>query len=137
NSLATLKHAVVIRRVDQPIQPLLTPLQHHYLIENIQLQLNLAAWAVINRNEKIYNRVLSQAEKQIAEQLKQSDATMALLSGIAALKTIDVAPQVPTVDGSLRAVERAVINSEKAQPSMPPATPTMKKPDSTPQVISS
>lgn len=116
NSLASLKNAVVIRRLDQPLTPLLSPEQHANLIENIQLKLSFASWAVLHRNQSLFQHSLEQAQKWIKANLKDTDATKALLSGVEQLSQINVAPSLPNLNASMAAIQQAI--NAKARPSV-------------------
>lgn len=134
-SFRMLKDAVVIRRLDQPLKPMMSPSQHANLIENIQMQLFVAQWAVLHRSDKLYQHSLQSAIEWIKDYLKTTDSTLALLTGLDSLKEINVAPEVPSISASQQAVKTAI--SQKSQQIVPPQLPQIQEPASTPQVLSS
>lgn len=114
SSLSFLKNAVVVRRIDAPLKPLMSPQQHRNLVENIQLQLSMASWAVLHRDQPLFEHALQEAHKWINDYLKQTDATQALVTGIDQLMQKNIAPQLPTLESSIKAVKQA-FNSQVQQ----------------------
>lgn len=60
-SMNILGKLVVIRRHDQEVKPLLSPLLEAALKENLRLNLQEAQWAVLNHDTFVYQLVLKQA----------------------------------------------------------------------------
>src|SRR5690606_32604161 len=56
-----LKQAVTIRRLDQPLPPLLAPEQHYYLKQNLRLMLEQASLALLDKNAEVYQASLTKA----------------------------------------------------------------------------
>ncbi|WP_165481229.1 uroporphyrinogen-III C-methyltransferase [Legionella jordanis] len=86
-SLNSLEQLIVIRRHDENIQPLLSPIQLSLLQESIRLYLEEAQWAVLQNNNEIYQFALEQAIKNIKRGFdEQAAATQALLQQLQHLK---------------------------------------------------
>ena len=56
-----LEKMVIIRRDDENISPLISPLYESILKENIRLNLQEAQWAILNNNPAVYQLTLKQA----------------------------------------------------------------------------
>lgn len=140
-SWSSIKNAVVIRHLDQPLKPMLAPEQHANLIENIQFQLSLASWAVLHRDAKLYQHALTQASTWVKNYMKQTESTQGLLTALQQLQAIDVAPNTPTLEAVLVAVKQAIGHrvQQKPQgaPAAPATTPRLLPRDEQPQVLSS
>lgn len=143
-SLDTLKKAVIIRRLDAPLKPLLAPEQHANLIENIQFQLTMASFAVLHRDAKLYQHAIEQARSWVQAYLKSTESTTALLNALDELAKVEVAPQVPPLQLSASALKKAM--SQKGQGSadadfsastQSEFAPRMLFPDNTPKVVRS
>lgn len=134
-SFKSLKDAIIIRRLDQPLKPMLSPAQHANLTENIQMQLFVAQWAVLHRSDKLFQHSLQNAIDWIKDYMKATGSTQALLTGLNSLKEINVAPAVPMITASQEAIKSAI--SQKSQQFVPSQLPQPPEPASTPQVLSS
>lgn len=60
-SLAALQRMIIIRHHDMNIKPMLSPIYQASVKENIYMQLQQAQWAVIHKNQAIYDISLKQA----------------------------------------------------------------------------
>jgi uroporphyrin-3 C-methyltransferase len=67
DSINILKKLVVVRRVDEQIQPLMTPSLAALLRANIQLTLQETQFALVQRNESLYQLTLKQALEKISQ----------------------------------------------------------------------
>ena len=85
-SLTALEKLVVVRRVEEDVQPLMTPAFVALLRESIQLMLQEAQLAVMQGNEALYQLVLKQAINKVTQSFDQQDATTKAL--LKQLKTL-------------------------------------------------
>ncbi len=112
NTLATLKTLVVIRHNQQNIEPLISPKQQSYLMENIQLQLANAQWALLNQQPAIYQHSLKQASNWIQHYfVTNSPATKSALTTLAMLQKQQIVQQLPKLSQSLNAIN-SVLNKQ-------------------------
>ncbi len=97
---------VVIQHRDEPVEPLLSPEQTYYLQQNLHLMLEQAQLSLLQRKQRAFDTSLEKAERWIASYFDPKDATTtALLRGIADLKGIEVAPELPDISGSLTSLK--------------------------------
>ncbi len=98
----TLKQVVVVRRLDEPVKPLLAPDQSAWARLNLQLMLEEAEMAVLRGNQPLYERALSKAITTINDWY---DATNPAIRGLAdslnELSERNVDPQLPDISQSL------------------------------------
>jgi len=99
---SAVSSAVAIRRLDEPVSPLLSPDQTAYLRLNVQLMLEQAGLAVLRRNQELYDTSLAQAADAVGRWYDQDDAKVdALADTIAELRERDIAPELPDISQSL------------------------------------
>ncbi|SFM01236.1 uroporphyrinogen-III C-methyltransferase [Marinobacter zhejiangensis] len=107
--LTTLKGVVVVRRLDQPVQPLMSPEQSAYARLNMQLMLEEAEMAVLRGNQTLYNRALAKAESALAQWYDGSDQRVkALLETLTELSQRQVDPELPDISESLTLLKARV-----------------------------
>lgn len=117
-----LTNVVVVRHLDQPVEPLLPPQQQAYLILNIQLKLSQAQWAVLHQQPEIYQQNLQQASAWVKQYFLQKEAiTQSVLQQLAELQTIQVKPVLPSISDSLHAIESA-LNAPTVKNNIPAAS---------------
>ncbi len=114
DSLMGLEKLVVIRRVDEEIQPLVTPAYIALLRENVMLILQETQWAVLQHSEDLYQLTLKQAKRKIIQSFDTSEAnTMALLKQLDVLATQSVVHKKSNVGQALVLLNQ-VIDSKQA-----------------------
>lgn len=97
-----LKNVVVVRHLEQPVEPLLPPELQTYLILNIQLKLSQAQWAALHQQPEIYQQSLQQAILWIRQYFVQNDnLTQNVLENLAELQKVNIKPPVPDISNSL------------------------------------
>lgn len=100
--LDTLQQVVVVRRLDEPVKPLLSPDQSAWARLNLQLMLEEAEMAVLRGNQPLYERALTKAINTIDDWY---DATNPAIRGLAdslnELAGHNVDPQLPDISQSL------------------------------------
>jgi len=118
-----LSNVVVVRHLDQPIEPLLPPQEQVYLILNIQLQLSQAQWAVLHQQPEIYQQSLQQADSWIKQYFLQKETiTQSVLQQLAELQNTNVKPVLPNISNSLNAIQAAL-----SMPAKLPASPSVSQ----------
>ncbi len=105
-ALKKFEQLIVIQHRDEPVEPLLSPEQHFFLQQNLHLMLEQAQLALLQRKQNAYDSALGKAENWIDTYFDPQDATTnALLRGIAELRQLQVAPEVPDISGSLNTLK--------------------------------
>ncbi len=98
-----LRSLVVIRRVDQPVQPLLPPDEEWYLRQNLQLKLEQARLSLLRGDSALFHHQLQEAARWIRAYFAMDSAPVkALLETLDGLQKVELRPQLPTLDTSLR-----------------------------------
>jgi uroporphyrin-III C-methyltransferase len=103
---AELKQLVVVRRVDAPEPPLLTPTQAYFLRENLRLRLLNARLALLARNQAAFQEDLRMSQEWLRRYFDLRDkATRAALAQLRQLQsaTLSLEPP-PSISDSLEAV---------------------------------
>lgn len=99
---ATLMQVVVVRRMDEPVKPLLSPDQSAYARLNLQLMLEEAEMAVLRGNQPLYERALTKARTTIDDWYNASNPRVTALSEtLAELAGKNVDPELPDISQSL------------------------------------
>jgi uroporphyrin-3 C-methyltransferase len=102
DSINLLGKLVVIRRQDEPIKPLLSPVFEALLKENIRLNLQEAQWAVLNGNPQIYHLVLNQALSILRKNFNQGvPNTEAFMKNLIELQQIEFTQKKPEIGSAL------------------------------------
>ncbi|MBW0148583.1 uroporphyrinogen-III C-methyltransferase [Marinobacter arenosus] len=99
---STLKQVVVVRRMDEPVKPLLSPDQSAYARLNLQLMLEEAEMAVLRGNQPLYERALAKARNTIDNWYDASHPrVLALSDTLTELADRNVDPTLPDISQSL------------------------------------
>lgn len=106
-AMSSLENLVVIQQHDRPVEPLLSPEQGHYLRQNLQLLLEQAQLALLRQQQSIYETSLTRSIELLTRFFDtDNSATAALNSALEQLKTLQVAPQMPSISSSLEALQQ-------------------------------
>ncbi|MCL7945595.1 uroporphyrinogen-III C-methyltransferase [Marinobacter sp. ATCH36] len=98
----TLSQVVVVRRLDEPVKPLLSPEQSAYARLNLQLMLEEAELAVLRGHQELYSRSLTKASNAINNWYDSSnDRIIALSQSLDELSEKNVDPELPDISRSL------------------------------------
>jgi len=98
----TLSQVVVVRRLDEPVKPLLSPEQSAYARLNLQLMLEEAELAVLRGNQELYSRALTKASRAINDWYDSSNTRIVALSqSLDELSEKNVDPELPDISRSL------------------------------------
>ncbi|MDL0432377.1 uroporphyrinogen-III C-methyltransferase [Marinobacter sp. TBZ242] len=99
----TLSQVVVVRRMDEPVKPLLSPEQSAYARLNIQLMLEEAELAVLRGHQELYSRALTKASNAINNWYDSSNPRIIALSRtLEELSEKNVDPELPDISQSLQ-----------------------------------
>jgi uroporphyrin-3 C-methyltransferase len=114
----TLQEVVVIRRLDQPVKPLLGPDQSAWARLNLQLMLEEAELAVLRGNQLLYERALDKARATINDWYDSTNpAVQGLSESLAELATRNVDPELPDISQSLRLLKERLAGRMNARDS--------------------
>jgi uroporphyrin-3 C-methyltransferase len=103
----TLAQVVVVRRLDEPVKPLLSPDQSAYARLNLQLMLEEAEMAVLRGNQALYERALAKTRAALADWYHPDHPPVAALNDtLADLAGRDIAPELPDISQSLRLLKQ-------------------------------
>ena len=101
-----LEKLIVIQHRDEAIEPLLSPEQTYYLQQNLHLMLEQAQLALLQKNQTVFDLSLEKATAWTSTYFEEGDAaTQALLRGLNELKALRIAPEMPDISGSLKALK--------------------------------
>ncbi|MCW8408742.1 uroporphyrinogen-III C-methyltransferase [Legionella sp. PATHC035] len=102
SSMSVLEKLVVIRRHDQEIKPLMSPLFEAILKEKLRLNLQEAQWAVLHQNAFVYQLVLKQAINNLSTNFnKDTPNTAALIKKLTDLLQVNITPKRPELGSAL------------------------------------
>jgi len=106
-----IKSLVQVRRHQQPTEPLLPPKQAWFLYKNLQLKLEQAKLAVLQRDTALFVQSLEDVSRWLSAYFEtESAAVSSMQASVKKLRDIELQPPVPDVSGSLRQL-RAVMNA--------------------------
>ncbi len=108
SSLDTLHTVVTVRHSSELPKPLVTPEQHANLIENIQLKLSIAQWAVLHHKQKLYQSSIEQAKTWLSTHFRKDDLSAAVINGLTELEQAKVVPNLPDLGPTVIAVHEVL-----------------------------
>jgi len=98
-----LKQAVSIRRLDQPLPPLLAPEQHYYLKQNLRLMLEQASLALLNEETQVYQASLKKASSWLNQYFLQNDPQIQQIQQtLNDMAAYEISQALPDISHSLR-----------------------------------
>ena len=96
----------VQRVTDSEIKPLLLQDQQIFVEQNIRLLLEQAQLALLRGDQSVYRASLNEVGSRVREYLRTNTREAeAFLKSVAELKSATVEPEVPSIEGSVRAVQ--------------------------------
>ena len=99
---SSLSNVVSIRRLDEPVKPLLSPDQSAWARLNLQLMLEQAELAVLRGHEKLYQQALDKALDALNTWFDDSSSrVLALKDTLSELQQRDINPELPDISRSL------------------------------------
>lgn len=109
NSLNLLGKLVVIRRTDEDIKPLLSPLYESTLKEIIALDVQEAQWAILNKNSSVYQLALKQSIKNLSRGFNaDAPPVAALIKQLTDLQKININQQKPLIGQALPLINKMI-----------------------------
>ncbi|MDF3030585.1 MAG: hypothetical protein K0R03_1143 [Moraxellaceae bacterium] len=118
---AKLRRLVVVRRYDEPIQPLLSDADRALVRENLRLDLAQAQLALMRGEPRIYKGSLAAARNRLARyyaQLPQAELS-GLMRELETLAAIDIRPALPDLADSIRALDALSAQAAHAPVALP------------------
>jgi uroporphyrin-3 C-methyltransferase len=105
---AALTRLVSIRRVDQPVTPLLTDAERSVLVRSLDLELQLARLAVMRGDAGMYRRSVEAATARVEQHFDPAapDVQVALET-LRGLGSVALPEELPDISGSLAALLKA------------------------------
>lgn len=98
----SLRHLIIIRHLDQPLIPLLTPTQQIQLNQDILSLLQQAQWAVLHKNQTVYVLSLQSVDKLLAQYFMLNQVeTQTVKTELTALLAINIAPSLPDLTSTV------------------------------------
>lgn len=113
-SINLLGKLVVVRRYDNNIQPLLSPMHQAMLRESIRMNLQEAQWAILQNNPAVYQLALTQAIKNIKRSFEENTSTQSLIKQLQRLQQEKLATSKPVIEESLPLLNQ-LIESKNSQ----------------------
>lgn len=108
-NISMLEKLVIIKRNDEDIKPMLTPLHQAVLRESIRMNLQEAQWAILQSNTLVYQHSLSQALDDIARTFdNKAPGTQALIKTLQNLQQQNLSPEKPAITESLRLLNQII-----------------------------
>ena len=109
NSIDVLQRLIVIRHHDETIQPMASPAYESMLRESLHLTLQQAQWAILEHNEALYQRSLTQARQQMNQAFEPNTAATNLVSHqLQSLQKIHLMQKKPILDESLQLLNQLI-----------------------------
>ena len=122
-----LKTLVVIRDHEAPVEPMLTPKERFFLIENVRLQLEQARLAMLAGQADVYQERIRTAIDWIGQHFdNEASITKTTLDSLNNLVNESIAPPLPDIAYTYRALQKYRLGRDVPVVKMLPVT----KPDS-------
>jgi uroporphyrin-3 C-methyltransferase len=103
NAKSTLSQVVVVRRLNEPVKPLMSPEQSAFARQSLQLMLEEAELGVLQGHQELYSRALIKASKAIDTWYDSSNPTIIALSDtLEELASQNIDPDLPDISRSLQ-----------------------------------
>ena len=108
-----LKGLVEIRDHEAPIQPLLSPEERFFLIENLRLQIEQARLAMLSGQARVFEERLATAIGWITEHFdKESSITISTLDTLKQVQSQSIAPPLPDISNTYQALRNYRLGRE-------------------------
>jgi len=111
-SMNSLGKLVIIRSDEETMNPMILPLFHSITKETIQLNLQQAQWAVLNRNQDVYHLALNQALRALQKISAQTSQAQALISQLKSLEEIQLTQPKPNSGAALSLLNQVIENKK-------------------------
>lgn len=132
DSFKSLKTLFVIRHLDHPSMPLISPEQELNLKQNIIMQFNMTQWAILHHDTATYQSTLQTVSQWISQFFPVSDSRTTILNQLTALQKMQIHPDMPTLSATLSALmnikilPKAAAQSIQLPQNTAPNAPTIK-----------
>jgi uroporphyrin-3 C-methyltransferase len=104
---AALASLISVRRVDDPVSPLLSEAEHTVLIRSLDLELQLARLAIMRGDAGMYRRSVEAANERLRENFDMASADVqAAVESLTELSSARLPEELPDISGSLDALLR-------------------------------
>jgi len=104
-SSEALSKVLVIRHRQQPLIPLMSSKQHLILQQNTYLLFLQTQWAVLHRNNVLYQNNLKQLQGWVHQYYAGSAETDKIMAGLTSLEKINVSLKTPKINDALSALQ--------------------------------
>lgn len=125
-----IRSLIVIRNHEKPLEPLLSPDQHFFLIQNLSLLLEQSRLALLNGHNEIYQERLATTVKWITQYFDtEHNVTRNMLASIDELQKFDIDPTLPDISTTFSSIKKYRTLGHLPAPvatSKPTPTPTAK-----------
>lgn len=102
-----IKSLIVIRNHEKPLEPLLSPNQHFFLIQNLALLLEQSRLALLNGHNDIYQERLTTTKKWISQYFDtEHNVTRNMLASIEELQKFNIDPALPDISSTFSAIKK-------------------------------
>ena len=120
-----IRSLIVIRHHEKPLQPLLAPNQHFFLVQNLALLLEQSRFALLNGHNEIYQERLATTEKWIKLYFDtEHNVTRNMLASIDELQKFDIDPSLPDISSTFSAIKKYRTQGELPEAPEVSTTPT-------------
>lgn len=103
NTQQELKDIIKIQRHNKPIEPILSSAEQLLAKEHLYLALEQIRWAILERNNAIYQQAIKEAQTLLENHFENSDERVKNLSSeLKALAEINLKPKLPSLEQTLQ-----------------------------------
>jgi uroporphyrin-3 C-methyltransferase len=107
-----IKSLVVVRRHQQPTEPLLPPKESWFLYQNLRLKIEQARLALMRQDTPLFRQYLEEASGWIKMFFdEESTAVKNTQNTLSSLTKVELKPAMPDVSGSLRDLRQLLANN--------------------------
>lgn len=111
HSLQQVKNLFVIRHTDQTNVPLLDTQLEMMIKQNSVMQLNIAEWALLHRNQTVYQSALHNVSQQLLRYFSMTSSSLTLIAQLNTLQKLTVQPILPTLNNTLNALAEVKLSA--------------------------
>lgn len=115
-----LAKIVIVRRVGENDTPVVLPEEKMFLYQNLHAQLENAMWALIHRNNTVYQSSLERMQKWIAQYFVQdAEITKSIQQQLDVLAKLNVQPQHADISATVKLFDNAMTSNMTPAASSP------------------
>jgi uroporphyrin-3 C-methyltransferase len=108
-AIAELNKLIVFRKLDAPVEPLLSPEQSVYLKQNLRLLLEQAELAMLKKNQLLYQASLNKSLSWIKKYFPTNEKPVqAIEEQLNQLLSRNIDPELPEISGSLNLLKQRI-----------------------------